>query len=600
MRIKFHSIAQHFNNSAANFLKDGYNILAILIATVFAIIFCYISIMRYLSLTENVLDLGVNAELLYGVLRGGLFATPSNPYPIAFAKLIYIPLGVIYYAYSKEWILLIYQNIFLSLSPIALYFIGKQSGLTKRMSIIVEILFFLYYPFSGVYWFDFHMMAFFPTPFLFGIFMYRKNSRMWIPLLFIAAITDYMAPIIVGWFLIIEIGKKLKNQESFRKLSPELFSILILFIIFLLPTLYTMHPYYSNYLNVQNNIGLYLTPTLKYDFVLRVLLPLLFIPLAGIEYFSMIIPFAAFVLFNNYAPYQSLLFFQYPALYTPIVMFSLIVGLSRIEHSLKNSKSKFLSMKGLKIITAYLLVINILFFSFYTPIGDMYTGTIDKNTLEPQLTGANQYYDIAAKMAPKPYDSAIFAMMSYVPAGSSVLVQGNLPELMQNHVAYMGICKGNPAPQYILNDPYNYQFYNALPVASPGINFTFIGASNHYMLNYNYGLYSSYEGATLYELNYSGQPVSFTPFTCEINMSITGTAYRLHFLPPGDYNISIYGVPDSNSTLMMGNTTILHPVFSSGIEYFNFNTNVYLSGLVLWLKNASDSNNTVYITQEKF
>lgn len=600
MRNKLLSITHHFGNSASDLFSDGYNILAILISSFFASIFCYISIMRYLSLTENVLDLGVNASLLYGVLRGGLFATPSNPNPIAFSKLIYIPLGVIYYFYSKEWILLIYQNIFLSLSPIALYFISRHAGLTKKISIVVEVLYFLYYPFSGVYWFDFHMMAFFPTPFLFGILMYRKNSRMWMPLLLVAAISDYMAPILVGWFLLIEIGKKIrKGDHNFKNMIPEFFLILILSVIFLLPSLYTMHTYYSNYLSVQNYGDLYLTPMLKYDFVIRVLLPLLFIPLAGIEYLSMIVPFAAFVYFNNYAPYQSLMFFQYPALYAPIIMFSLVIGLSRMEHALKNCRSKFLSRYSIRIIAVYLLVINIVLFSLYTPIGSMYSGDYAKNALNPQLTGSNQYYDIPGKMIPKPYDSAILTMMSSIPAGSSILVEGNLPELLQNHVAYLGICKGNPAPQYILNDPYNYQFYKELTVVTPGYNFTFLEASNYFMLNHHYGLYSSYEGATLYELNYSGQPTSFTPLICEIKMPNFNSAGKMAFLPPGNFNISVYGVTSSNTNLIVNNLTISHSWISSGVEYFNFSTNVYLSDLSILLKNASGTSGTIFVTQEK-
>ncbi len=599
MRNKLQSISHHFRNSASDLFNDGYNILAILISLFFATIFCYISIMRYLSLTENVLDLGVNASLLYNVLRGGLFATPSNPNPIAFSKLIYIPLGVIYYFYSKEWILLIYQNIFLSLSPIALYFISRNAGLTKKISIAVEVLYFLYYPLSGVYWFDFHMMAFFPTPFLFGILTYRKSNRIWMPLLLVAAISDYMAPIIVGWFLLIEIGKKIrKDDHDFKNMAPEIFLIMILSVIFLLPSLYTMHTYYSNYLSIQNYGGLYLTPILKYDFIIRVILPLLFIPLAGIEYLSMIIPFAALVFFNNYAPYQSLMFFQYPALYAPIVMFSLVIGLSRIEHTLKNCRTKFLKRYSIRIIAVYLLVINIVLFSLYTPIGIMYSGNYAKNALNPQLTGADQYYDISVKMIPKPYDSAIMTMMSSIPAGASILVEGNLPELMQNHVTYLGICKGNPAPQYILNDPYNYQFYDKLTVLTAGYNFTFMEASNYYMLNYHYGLYSSYEGATLYELNYSGHPTAFVPLIWEIKMPNFSNAGKITFLPPGNFNISIYGVSSANTTLTMNNFTISHSWISSGVEYFNFSTSVYLSNLSLYLKNATGSSGTIFITQE--
>ena len=203
------------------------------------------------------------------------------------------------------------------------------------------------------------MMAFFPTPFLFGILTYRKNNRIWMPLLLVAAISDYMAPIIVGWFLLIEIGKKIrKDDHDFKNMAPEFFLIMILSVIFLLPSLYTMHTYYSNYISIQNYGGLYLTPMLKYDFVIRVLLPLLFIPLAGLEYLSMIIPFAVFVYFNNYAPYQSLMFFQYPALYAPFVN-NYVFGVAAVASTLVTLALYYINFEKYK----YVLTIIPLVFS---------------------------------------------------------------------------------------------------------------------------------------------------------------------------------------------------------------------------------------------
>ena len=90
------------------------------------------------------------------------------------------------------------------------------------------------------------------------------------------------------------------------------------------------------------------------------------------------------------------------------------------------------------------------------------------------------------------------------------------------------------------------------------------------MLNYHYGLYSSYEGATLYELNYSRHPTAFKPLIWEIKMPNFNNAGKITFLPPGNFNISIYGVSSSNTTLTMNNFTISHSWISSGVEYFNF------------------------------
>ncbi len=578
--------------------NDRYTLISLIIAMIFAIIYSYISIMRYLALTQNVLDLGVSSNLLYSVTHGGLFPTALNPRPLVPAKLIYIPMGFIYSLYPHEWSLLIYQDFFLSLSPIALYFIGRELGFGKRMSLGFEVLYFLYYPLSGVYWFDFHFMAFFPTPFLFGILMYLRSNRNWIPLLFIASITDYMAPVLVGWFLMIEMVKSFRKTGMKSRLFNEIIMYILMVILFLVPTLYGGRPYYSNYMSVQNSSGLYLTDTLKYDFILRVLLPVLFIPLVAFEYLSMLIPYCLFIIFNNYAPYQNLMFFQYGALYTPVVMFSLLVGLSRIMGKLEmkwGAKKSKISIKG---IVCAVIVVNMVMFTLYTPIGASYNGHLAKEYVNPSLTGSAQYYEFFQKITPQPYDAAIMKMMDKIPKGSSVFVQGNLPELCQGYNASVTIQSLSHPPEYFVDDPYNYQFYNIIPYPVAGFkNISFLQATNILLNTNNYGLVDSYQGASLYELGYSGTASSFTPLDYNFSTQNPNSNVEIQFLAPGNYNVSISNSTGGNLSLIIGNST-LHPVGQlNGTYFFTYTTAFYESNVRMSIQGSGHSTILINLVQ---
>ncbi len=69
----------------------------------------------------------------------------------------------------------------------------------------------IYYPIWGVEWFDFHFMALFPTFFLVAVaLLYYGKFRSSLMAMYLAAITDYMAPLIILFFLIAMFAKKYK------------------------------------------------------------------------------------------------------------------------------------------------------------------------------------------------------------------------------------------------------------------------------------------------------------------------------------------------------------------------------------------------------
>ena len=131
----------------------------IFIFLLFSIIYSVISYLRYISFSENVLDLGVSASLAYNVVYGTTLFGQILHGGVAVNKLIYIPIGLIYGIYPKEYFLLFIQDFFLAFSGVVLYFLSYEFTKSKKISTVVSLLFFLYFPVAGVFWFDFHYMA---------------------------------------------------------------------------------------------------------------------------------------------------------------------------------------------------------------------------------------------------------------------------------------------------------------------------------------------------------------------------------------------------------------------------------------------------------
>ncbi len=508
------------------FLFVRKNLVPLITFIIFGSTFSIISYLRYLAFSQNVFDLGVNASLLFEVRNLDFIGTISSPYPIAMNKLIYIPIGVIYAIYPKEWILLFYQDFFLAFSGVLIYLIARFYKLPHYTSILIEFIFYIYYPISGVFWFDFHFMAFFPTLFLSTFYLYKTGSKKWIFLAFLTSITDFMAPVLIFLLVFVEVVKRIKNGERKIKLLNAEFCVLAMsVIIFALPFLYYRTNFVSHYVNNITPVTLYSNPWFKLEFIARTLIPFIFLPVLGIEYLFISFPYVVMVFFNNYLPYENLMFFQYPSLYAPLLFISLIIAMKRIS-------SKKILKRQIKTIIIVLLLINIVLFSFYTPIGDLYTHKDDNMAISPWLTGSQTFYETYQKIVPTKTDSELMRMISLVPQGSSIFIQGNFPEFAQG---YNYVCPGQnitgTPPEFIITDPYNYHFSQA--IYYNGKLLTYYKEVNALLENHNYGTYAYYDGAYLFKLGYTGSPL------ISGNMSYNLTLSDFHY-QNNSYNGKIY------------------------------------------------------------
>ncbi len=595
--VKVRSVRKNKFHDNYSIAPETYAGLAIVL--IFSFIFSVISYLRYYTLNEHVFDLGVNASLAYSVIHSGSLIGQIKNNSIAWNKLIYIPIGLIYGLYPKEYFLMFYQNIFLSFSGIYVYLLAIKFLDSRKLGLVLCVLWFLYFPLSGVYWFDFHYMAFFPTLFLGGIYYYY-SGRYGASALFLilASATDLMAPVLVVLFLLIEIGKRTLKEKKLRLARFEIFAIIISCIIFALPNLMFTKPQIINYLDVSSNLPLYSNYLFKLEFIVRVTLPFIFISFIGIEFLILLIPVVALILQNSYWPYESQLFFQYPSLYVATIFLTLLVGLKRIRHSI--SKKRF------KKLVFGLVVLNVILFTLYTPVGNILTQNIPSNPGEVYLTGSIGFsYPDSSNLYPTPSDINMINFICEIPKGSSVLVSGNLPQLMQG---FNPVCLNEnfnkTLPKYIPVDPFSRFFL--IPAAEPGLsNNSPIVKVNYLLNNYNYGIVNYFKGMTVYELNSGTQVLHSQENYMQAKLLANGSnnfTTRISILVPGSYTFVLGNGPSQNNVSLTSNDKGLIITKGSNDTY-EATTDSYLSAVSLNININSSNHFTginliIYINKE--
>ncbi len=180
-----------------------------------------------------------------------------------------------------------------------------------------------------------------------------------------------------------------------------------------------------------------------------------------------------------------------------------------------------------------------------------------------EYVGGN--YQTRERLSYTHYDYYMNKAISYIPLGSTVAIQNNIPQLTSNYRWVLPTNKYNGSPMYILDDPYSIWFYNA--TISPGSYTNFIAYSNMKLQN-GYGIVYEAVGITLLEENYTGSPVYFVSYTLT-----TTTNSNIRFLPPGLYLVHISFKGTIN--IISNNIFIGSLIGEDGI--FTFFTGIFLT-----------------------
>ena len=458
--------------------------LDIIIVSAFTILFSIlssiISYLKYISFHDSVYDLGVSSDLIKNALSD----------PVAYNKLIYFLIFPIYHFFPSQIGLMVFQDSFICAGSIPLYFLAKKVIENRKYAVIISLLWLIYFPLSGVEWFDFHFMALFPTLFLIGFafFVYGKYKQSLI-FMFLAGITDLLAPIIVIFFVIILIIKKTKVPRFY-------FYTLMVPMAFIFISMLLKYPSYIY--GLINLHSLYNNPGILYSSLNRKILYFVLagIPLALISFIVpeiiLIIPYMGLVFAHNYIPYFQPVLYQYPALIASGIFISFIYGLKRIE-------SKKLKVQ-IKHVMPVVIAITIITWLLFTPYGNLITDNNSGIPYANEISMGN--YDAYSSITCTVEDKELNSMIVKIPEGSSVAIQNNMPQLVQSYNYVLPSNNYNGSPEYIITDPYSIWFYNV--GISPGTYTDTLSLANEKLDSGSYGILYEESGMILMEKSYTG------------------------------------------------------------------------------------------------
>ncbi len=517
------------------------------IVTIFTIIFSVassiISYMKYISFHDSVLDLGVSSDLIKNALTS----------PIAYNKLIYFLIFPVYHFFPSQIGLMSFQDSFICAGSLPLYFISRKVLENRKYSVIISLLWLLYFPLSGVQWFDFHFMALFSTMFLIGFafLVYGKYKESLI-FMYLAGITDLLAPVILLFLIIILIVKKTKVPRYY------LYGIIVPIITVLSIVIIKDPSYIFGFINLRS---IYSNPDILYSSLNRKILYFILagIPLGLISFIVpealLIIPYMGLVFAHNYTPYFQPVLYQYPALIASGIFIAFIYGLKRISTSKLKIKIKH--------IMPVVIAITVITWLLFTPYGNLITNNNSGIPYANEISMGN--YDAYSSITYSIEDRELNSMIKTIPEGSSVAIQNNMPQLVQSY-NYVLPCNGyNGSPQYIITDPYSVWFYNV--GISPNAYTDTLTLVNEKLSTGNYGILYEESGMILMEKGYTGKSIKFIPYkTNAKNNSV------LNFLPPGNYSVQ----SKVNVTLISNNGTY-NIVPHNGYAYFSIEK--YITGV---------------------
>ena len=399
--------------------------------SIYSAVFSYVVIERYLSFNANIFDLGLASSYLYSIGHGGLIPSATDPRPFPIQKMIVLVIAPFFNLFPDPLWLVVFQSIWIGLGTFPLYAISSHILKERRFAAFMSISYLLYYPLSGVNWFDFHFMALFPTFFLFGFYFHLvKRNAISILSMLLATICDYLVPLIMIFYAVHLL--LVKREERIKELKFAYVITGISLVIFIGAMIYASKLLPLDYTNLTGTSTSttfgpnYLSKT---SYLLQMQFPVVFTSFLAPETLLMSVPYYALAFVNNYQPYISTMYFQYPALTAPVIFISSVYGLKRMRQflGLRINLSKYLkTFTG--IVIAVILVLNIVLFSFYTPVGELYTSNINGN-VSTFITGNDYSYNAVSSINVSICDLELADMIHLIPKGSSVLIQNNMPQL---------------------------------------------------------------------------------------------------------------------------------------------------------------------------
>ena len=429
-----------------------------------------------------------------------------------------------------------------------------------------------------------NLMVFFEPLLLISYYFYIKNNKIMTTLFItLAAISNFLAPLIIIALLLLPYLSKffsyiknimkvkgtriIKSKLKFNKETPWQIVFFVIPLLFFLVSirLYGLNglvsasrlsnsattagaPGWNFLLSISNDFST------KLSFLNNVMEPLLYLPLLSI-YSLPIFVYLLFSWYSNQTIYYDILTRQYTYLFAGFLFISLI-------HVFKNFN---FNKKIAKKIAILIIISSVVSFSLYSPlnIGNFQSGYIHKETtITPLERNLNKAFNL-------------------IPMNASVLVQNGIVQLDNRQNVYFPGYYNNEAVQYAVFIPSTCNIGQ-----SPYLGFDQTMA-NEFANNASYGIYVRLDNAEIYKLHFDGSPAMF----CGERFNGTGnyftqsskTSLNYSFktssveLSPGYYNLTFEEKVSSASNLTPKDISVKISAMGSNGYLFNYNSTFFES-----------------------
>ena len=295
-------------------------------------------------------------------------------------KFFYIPLSLTLFIYNSPITILLDQTFTIAIGGYALFHISRHFGLNVRLSILNQMIYFLYPATYGYLTHGGNFQVYFLGLFLCAYLFYLKNNKLMFGIFSIlAAITNVLSPIYLltffAWMFTIKLLKKdisgrrtadkrsnLLRQETYFVIITLVIWVVLIFIEIFQNGAYLLSdnlqgryvPVTSSANSGNGILGLFdtafnslgLNYRMKFSFFVDMLFPLLFTSLLSFS-FPFIILYFISISYLNYPGFFSILQ-QYPYAVMPFIFIGWISFQSKIMRSVKLDNSKPVAHKNLK------------------------------------------------------------------------------------------------------------------------------------------------------------------------------------------------------------------------------------------------------------
>ena len=560
-------------------------VLPWMLTFVFIALLSFYSYKLFVNNYFTLFDLGLSYRLSYLFSRTLTPVYWPGPFVLAsakpYTKTFYFVTGLTLLLYNSPFTILVDQIIVIGVGSLALHRISMKKTSNFRLSIGLQLIYFLYPSTYGFITQGGNYMVFLEGLLLLNYMFYLEHR----PLFFVitgilCVLTNSWAPIIllslyfVEWMNLVHIGTKLRSAVSHvsnflkwlgkrrsdrravrtvveigqlrRKAIERLSNLsrtltlsrnvpyLIVALVSIAVFVGEAHAYSLSGLVVASRASISsgtstaasFSYSSKLSFIYNQFSPLLFTPLMSIFVLPVIAYFIILTAFTNYPPYYSSVT-QYAFLYAGFLFISMTAFFGQLKSTRMSNR-----------ILALIAVSSVLSFLIASPFN---IGSITSGQLGAELSNSETI-------------SEINHAYSLIPVHSSVFIQNDMPQLMNRDVVYTA--------GYYNNQTVDYAVLNPIPLNS--VVRTFGGFSlywaNHFAKNSSYGVYESVDGAMVYALDYHSSPVFYVPSDY---LEQTGSTFTLgQFLPyseyvgtspvllsPGSYNVT-FALSANNSSLI--------------------------------------------------